>query len=299
MIDLHSHSIFSDGTDTPEALAGLADAAGLRALALTDHDTLEGLERFLACQARTRAELIPGIELSCRFLGRVLHVLGLFIDPTDPCFRERVEDMRARRVERNRLMVARLQAMGVAITWEEIAALAPTDSVSRTHFARALVRHGAAGSPQDAFKRFIGDEGPAFVPLKELTPRDAAAWIREAGGVSVVAHPGRFIPRNFRWEEAMADLKAQGLQGLEAHYPDYGPQEHQYFLDLAQTLAMVPSGGSDYHGGHKPGLHLGVGTGSLHVPDAVLEELRGCLQKGRPRDGVWRPDYRAQGPQGI
>jgi hypothetical protein len=274
VIDLHSHSIFSDGTDTPEALATLADAAGLRALALTDHDTLEGLERFLACQGSTRAELVPGIELSCRFLGRVLHVLGLFIDPADPVFRERVEEMRRRRVARNQLMVERLQQLGVAITWDEVAAMAPTDAISRTHFARALVRHGAAGSPQDAFRRYLGDDGPAFVPLQDLAPEDAATWIREAGGVSVVAHPGRFTPRNFRWEEAMADLKARGLQGLEAHYPDYGPQERRYFQDLAASLAMVPSGGSDYHGDHKPGQHLGVGTGSLHVPDGVLEQLR-------------------------
>ncbi len=282
MIDLHSHSIFSDGTDTPEALAGLADRAGLTALALTDHDTLEGLGRFLACQPRTAAELVPGIELSCRFLGRVLHVLGLFIDPGNPRFRARIEDMRERRVERNRRMVERLQDLGVAITWEEVAALAPTDAISRTHFARALVGHGAAGSPQDAFRRYIGDDGPAFVPLKDLTPRDAAAWIREAGGVSVVAHPGRFSHRSFRWEAAMADLKAQGLQGLEAHYPDYGPAEHQYFLDLARLLGMVPSGGSDYHGGHKPGQHLGVGTGSLHVPDEVLGRLKGL----RPAETV-------------
>jgi len=282
VIDLHSHSIFSDGTDTPEALAGLADRAGLTALALTDHDTLEGLGRFLACQPRTAAELVPGIELSCRFLGRVLHVLGLFIDPGNPRFRARIEDMRERRVERNRRMVERLQDLGVAITWEEVAALAPTDAISRTHFARALVGHGAAGSPQDAFRRYIGDDGPAFVPLKDLTPRDAAAWIREAGGVSVVAHPGRFSHRSFRWEAAMADLKAQGLQGLEAHYPDYGPAEHQYFLDLARLLGMVPSGGSDYHGGHKPGQHLGVGTGSLHVPDEVLGRLKGL----RPAETV-------------
>jgi len=275
VIDLHCHSIFSDGTDTPETLATLADGAGLRALALTDHDTLAGLERFLACQSRVRTELVPGVELSCRYLGRVLHVLGLFIDPADPTFQARIEDMRGRRIDRNRIMVARLRDMGVDITWEEVAALAPTDSVSRTHFARALVKHGAAGSPQDAFRRFIGDDGPAFVPLKDLTPRDAATWIREAGGVSVVAHPGRFSHRSFRWEEAMADLKAQGIQGLEAHYPDYGPLEHKYFLELAETLDMVPSGGSDYHGDHKPGQHLGVGTGSLHVPDAVLDLLRG------------------------
>jgi predicted metal-dependent phosphoesterase TrpH len=275
VIDLHCHSIFSDGTDTPEDLAALAFEAGLTALALTDHDTLEGLPRFLACQPCVDLELVPGIELSCRYLGRVLHVLGLFIDHGNPRFRARIDDMRERRVERNQLMVAKLRKMGVPITWEQVAQMAPTDSISRTHFARVLMLLGAAGSPQDAFRRFIGDEGPAFVALKELTPRDAATWVREAGGVAVVAHPGRFSHRSFRWEVAMADLKDQGIQGLEAHYPDYGPMEHRYFMELAGILDMVPTGGSDYHGTHKPGQHLGVGTGSLHVPDGVLDLLKG------------------------
>jgi predicted metal-dependent phosphoesterase TrpH len=274
VIDLHTHSIFSDGTDTPEELALEAQALGLRALALTDHDTLAGLPRFLAMQAQVETLLVPGIELSCRFLDRTLHMLGLFIDPGHPAFIARVEGLRAQRVARNREMVARLQAMGLLLTWEDVAGAAPTDLISRTHFARALMRIGAAGSPQDAFKRYVGDHAPGFVPFPELTPREAALWIREAGGLAVVAHPGRGIPRNFRWDEAMADLKAQGIQGFEAYYPDYGPLEQRYYLDLAATLDLVPTGGSDYHGAHKPGQTLGVGRGGLHVPDEVLARLQ-------------------------
>jgi predicted metal-dependent phosphoesterase TrpH len=161
----------------------------------------------------------------------------------------------------------------VAITWADLAAEAPTDLISRTHFARVLMRLGAAGSPQDAFRRYIGDDGPAFVPLVELAPGEAARWIREAGGVAVVAHPGRGLPRQFRWDEAMAELKAAGLQGFEAYYPDYGPQEERYFLNLAATLDMVPTGGSDHHGRHKPGQTLGVGRGGLAVPDEILDRL--------------------------
>lgn len=275
MIDLHCHSIFSDGTDTPEDLARLADEAGLRALALTDHDTLEGLPRFLACAPHTRAELVPGVELSCSFLGRSLHVLGLFLDPGDGRLGRRIAGMRQRRLERNQAMVRRLRELGVDITWEAVAALAPTDSVSRTHFAKALVRQGAAGSPQDAFRRYIGDDAPGYVPLPELAPAEASAWVRQAGGVAVVAHPGRFAHRNFCWDTAMADLKAAGIQGLEARYPDYGPQEERAFLALARTLDMVPTGGSDYHGEHKPGLRLGSGGGSLCVPDEILDLVKG------------------------
>jgi len=282
VIDLHSHSIFSDGTDTPEAMALAADAGGLTALALTDHDTLAGLDRFMAQQPRVATVLVPGIELSCRFMGRPLHMLGLFLRHTDPLLGERVESMRLRRLERNQAMVQRLRDRGVAITWEELALEAPTDLISRTHFARVLVRNGAAGSPEDAFRRLIGDDSPCYVPFPELRPAQAAAWIREAGGVAVVAHPGRGFPRGFRWDQAMLDLKNQGVQGLEAFYPDYGPLEQRYFLQLAEELDLAPSGGSDYHGGNKPGQKLGVGRGGLHVPDGALGRLRALATPARP-----------------
>jgi predicted metal-dependent phosphoesterase TrpH len=273
MIDLHAHSLFSDGTDTPEAMARAGDAAGLTALALTDHDTLAGLDRFMAQQPSVATLLVPGIELSCRFMGRPLHMLGLFLDFTDPRLVERVAGMRARRLERNQRMLRRLQEQGVAITWEDLAAEAPTDLISRMHFAKVLVRAGAAGSRQDAFQRFIGDDAPCHVPIPDLDPGTAVGWIHDAGGVAVVAHPGRGFPRGFRWDQAMLELKAAGIQGFEAYYPDYGPLEHRYFLDLARNLDLVPSGGSDYHGGHKPGVALGVGGGGLHVPDGILDRL--------------------------
>jgi predicted metal-dependent phosphoesterase TrpH len=273
MIDLHAHSIFSDGTDTPEALARAGDAIGLKALALTDHDTLAGLDRFTAQQPALTTLLVPGIELSCRFMSRSLHMLGLFLDFTDPVLAGRVAGMRARRLTRNQAMLALLQARGIAIHWEDVTAEAPTDLVSRTHFARVLVRKGAAGSPQDAFQRLIGDDGPCHVPFPELTPREAARWIREAGGVALVAHPGRGFSRGFRWDQAMLELKQAGVQGFEAYYPDYGPAEQRYFQDLARDLDLLPSGGSDYHGGNKPGLALGVGGGGFQVPDHLLEPL--------------------------
>ena len=280
MIDLHCHSTFSDGTDHPEALALAADAAGLRALALTDHDTLGGLEAFLGQQPRVRTLLVAGIELSCRFMGRPLHVLGLFLDPGHPGLVQRVAQLRLRRQERNELMLKRLQARSIPLTWEALVLEAPTDLISRTHFARALVRCGAAGSLKDAFHRLIGDDCPCCVPFQDLGAGEASTWIREAGGVAVVAHPGRSFPRGFRWDQAMLELKRAGIQGFEAYYPDYGPAEQHYFLDLADTLDMVPCGGSDYHGGHKPGLALGVGTGSLHVPDAVLDRLQRLQGRG-------------------
>lgn len=282
MIDLHSHSLFSDGTDEPETLARLADEAGLTALALTDHDTLDGLPRFLAAQPGTRARLVPGMELSCRFLDMELHILGLFIDPSDARLRERIEDMRRRREDRNARMIERLHLMDIPITLKEVREQAPSRTVSRTHFAKALVKRGAAGSRQDAFARYIGDGCPGHVPFRNLAPSEAAQWISEAGGAAVLAHPGRSAVRSFRWEDAMRDLKEQGIVGFEAYYGEYGPTEQRYFCELAEKLDMVPCGGSDYHGSTKEGLRLGVGRGTLHVPDESLAALQARLPRRNP-----------------
>lgn len=281
MIDLHCHSTCSDGTDTPETLAALADEAGLTALALTDHDTVAGLPRLMACQPTTRCRLLPGIELSCRFLGSEMHVLGLLFDPLDAQLLERVEALRVRRIARNTALLDRLRTLGVPLEWEDVLALAPGDQVSRAHFARALVKKGIVCKPQDAFHRYIGEGAPAYVPFKDLTPGDAAGWIREAGGVALVAHPGRTSRRLFPWDGAMKDLKAQGFVGFEARYSDYGPAEQAYFEALARDLDMLPSGGSDYHGAFKPGIRLGVGRGDLEVPDAWLENLEAAARCGR------------------
>lgn len=269
MIDLHCHSTFSDGGDSPETLVRLAEDARLHALALTDHDTLEGLTPFLSAQASTSVKLIPGIELSCRFLGRELHVLGLFLDPDHPPLRRQVEELRERREARNFRMLKRLQELGHRLVWEDIAREAPSRLVSRAHFARALTRCGVVNSPNEAFGRLIGDGCPGHVPFRDLDPAEAARWIRAAGGVAVVAHPGRSAHRGFIWDEAMQDLRNAGLLGLEARYSDYGPREVAYFTALAQALDMSPSGGSDYHGSYKPGIHLG----RLEVPDDWLAGL--------------------------
>lgn len=279
MLDFHCHSLFSDGTDAPEELVRLGKEAGLDALALTDHDTMEGLPRFLGQQAHVKMTLVSGIELSCRFLGRSLHVLGLFVNPEDSIFQHRLVDLRQRREERNLRMVGKLQTMGLPITWELVQAQAPTALVARPHFARALVACGSASSSPDAFLRYVGDHAPGFVERKELEPSEAIRWIWEAGGVPLVAHPGRF-GRGFIWDEAMPVLRKTGMAGFEAFYGDYSPSEQTYFNALAARLGMARSGGSDYHGANKPGLKLGVGWGGLKVPSELLAELENARDNG-------------------
>ena len=257
----------------------MGEEAGLDALALTDHDTLEGLPRFLGQQPLVKARLIPGIELSCRFLGRSLHVLGLFVNPGDMTFQQRLVDLRQRREDRNLRMVGKLQAMGLSITWELVQAQAPTALVARPHFANALVACGAASSPPEAFLRYVGDHAPGFVERQELEPSEAIRWIWEAGGIPLVAHPGRF-GRGFIWDEAMLVLRKAGMSGFEAFYGDYSSSEQNYFNTLAARLDMARSGGSDYHGANKPGLKLGTGWGGLKVPNEVLAELEIARENG-------------------
>lgn len=273
MIDLHCHSSCSDGSDSPEQLPLLAERVGLSALALTDHDTLEGLPPFLALQSKVRTRLIPGIELSCRFLNMEVHLLGLFLNPDHEALQAHVQKLQERRHDRNKRMAQRLHALGVSLTLEEVTRFSPSRLVSRAHFAKALVHHGQAGSRQDAFARFIGDGRPAHVPFEPLSFEEACRWIKAADGVPVLAHPGRSAVRNFRWDEALKDLQAMGLEGIEAIYSEYGAREEAYFLDLARSLGLAASGGSDYHGDMKPGISLGTGRGALRVPDAFLAEL--------------------------
>lgn len=273
MIDLHCHTLHSDGTDTPESLALLGESARLSALCLTDHDTLGGIPRFLAMQSQVKVRLLVGTELSCRFLGQSLHVLGLLVDPGDAVFEARLEELRGRREDRNRRMLLRLAELGCPITIEDVQAHADTPLLSRVHFAKALAARGFVRRAPEAFERLIGDDCPGFVPREELSPTEAARWIREAGGVPVVAHPGRFIGGGFRWDDAMADLQRQGLEGLEGYYGEYRASEQKYFVALAARLGMVVTGGSDYHGANKPGLRLGRGRGGLQVPDDLLDRL--------------------------
>ena len=280
MIDLHCHTLHSDGTDTPERLALLADEARLTALCLTDHDTLGGIPAFLATQPRVKARLLVGTELSCRFLGRSLHVLGLLVDPVDARFQARLEELRGRRDDRNRRMIARLAELGCPITFEDVQAQADTPLLSRVHFAKALAARGFVHRAPEAFERLIGDDCPGFVPREELSPAEACRWIREAGGVPVVAHPGRFAGGSFRWDEAMPDLQREGIEGLEGYYGEYRAAEQRYFVALAARLGMVVTGGSDYHGANKPGLRLGVGRGGLKVPDDLLERLEAQQRRG-------------------
>jgi hypothetical protein len=288
VIDLHTHSVRSDGTDPPERVAELAAAVGLRAFALTDHDTTAGLAAAGRRAAELGVELVPGCEVSCAFGDRSAHVLVYFLGDAGTPLHEELARLRDDRVTRNRRLVERLASLGVPVTYDEVVAEAGgEENLGRPHFAAVLVRNGAAADRQDAFDRWLGQGRPGYVPKARLTPAEVAALATASGAVAVLAHPFTLglDPPDLR--AAVTELAAAGFGGLEAYYGRYTPAERAGLVSLAAQADLVATGGSDYHGAAKPDLAVGTGRGDLKVPDAVLERLaarrptRACVTTSR------------------
>jgi len=274
VIDLHVHSAVSDGSDPPEVIPELAKEAGCSAVALTDHDTLAGLEAARRRAAEVGIELVGGCEVSCAFSGTSTHVLVYFIDREEGAFHEELARFREDRVRRNRQLAQLLASLGIAITYEEaVAAASSEDSLGRPHFAGLLVAKGAAESIPDAFDRWLAQGRPAFVPKARVHPAEIARVARAGGGVCVLAHPLTLELAADELDRAVGELAGAGFSGIEAHYASYRPEQRRALAKLAARHDLVATGGSDYHGTVKPGLAVGTGRGDLNVPDAVLERL--------------------------
>lgn len=274
MIDLHTHSRISDGTDEPERIAELAAAAGCSAFALTDHDTLAGLDAARARATALGVTLVDGCEVSCSFRDTSAHVLIYFVGPGDGPLQDELVRLRADRVARNRLLVDRLRELDLPVTYEEVVAeAAGEDSVGRPHFATVLVRAGAADSVPDAFDRWLGRGAPAYVEKARVAPADIIHAARGSGGVAVLAHPLTLGLDDSTLASAVGELAEAGLVGLEATYARYNPHQRAALTTLARRAGLVATGGSDYHGTIKPGLSVGTGEGDLAVSDAVLDQL--------------------------
>ncbi|MEU3758316.1 PHP domain-containing protein [Streptomyces sp. 2BBP-J2] len=250
-IDLHTHSTASDGTDTPAELVRKAAAAGLDVVALTDHDTTRGHADALAALPQGLT-LVTGAELSCRLDGVSMHLLAYLFDPEEPALLAERELVRDDRVPRAKGMIAKLNALGVPVTWEQVARIAGDGSVGRPHVASALVELGVVGSVSDAFTpEWLADGGRAYVPKHETDPFEAVRLVKNAGGVTVFAHPaavkrGRTVP-----ESAIAELAAAGLDGIEVDHMDHDPGTRTRLRGLAGELGLLVTGSSDYHGSRK------------------------------------------------
>ena len=278
MVDLHVHSTCSDGTFTPEELVDYAIQKRLTAFALTDHDTVNGLDRAIRYAEKLRQaqvpEVIPGIELSTEYQGKDIHMIGLFIDYRQPEFAHYLEDFIRSRENRNEKMCALLREHGIDITYEALLAEFPGAVITRAHFARYLLSHGYIQSMKEAFDRYVGDHCPCFFPREKVTPAQAVELILRAGGVPVLAHPILYHMSDDRLDTLVAELKKIGLVGIEAIYSTYTTAEERQIRGLASKYDLQISGGSDFHGANKPKIDLGTGWGKLYVPDEVLENLR-------------------------
>jgi len=259
MIDLHAHTTASDGTLTPTQLVHLARDRGLSALAVTDHDTVDGVAEAMEAAATCGVELVPGIELSVDYPHGELHLLGYLLDFQDPEFVHQLTSIQENRFNRNGVMLRRIQEHGFDITRQEVEAEAGGGQIGRPHFARALIRKGYATSVPDAFERFLGTGRPLHVPKVRLDPEAAIRLIHQAGGLAVIAHP-KFLafPTAEALEQEMARLQALGLDGLECYYRMHTQFETELFLGIARRLGLLVTAGSDFHGlfGDEPVLGL-------------------------------------------
>lgn len=277
MIDLHCHSTFSDGSLTPEELVAEAERIGLTALALTDHDCLAGLERFLAAGAGKRIRLVPGIELSVDCAFGTMHMLGYWMRPDDPELNAQLEWVRDGRAMRNREILRKLNELGMAVTWDEVKAAAGDGVVGRPHFAQVMLAKGYAKDKGEVFDKWLGDGKPAYADRPRLTAERAIELIRGAGGVAVLAHPFTLRIGKESMAKLIAGLTAAGLGGMECYYSEHSADLTKEFLALAETNGLVATGGSDFHGEMSPGVSLGTGFGGLNVPDEVVDRLAALL----------------------
>ncbi len=273
MIDLHTHSTFSDGSFTPEQLAQEASFVGLSAVALTDHDSIEGVPRFLAACRAVRVRGVPGVELSAEYQDGTMHILGYFIDLQHPEMTERLKEIRAGRVARNAEILKHINDMGLALTMAEVADYAGGDNIGRLHFSQALVARGYASTRQEAFDRYLGKGRKGYADRLRLSPRDCIELIRRAGGIPVLAHPFTLNLGKPAMARQVGELAEFGLQGIEIFYPQQNVRQMKQYQALARQFNLVMTGGTDFHGAPMPDIKLGSGFGETRIPETVLEQL--------------------------
>jgi predicted metal-dependent phosphoesterase TrpH len=279
-VDLHSHSTASDGTLTPTQVVQLAKESGLSALALTDHDTVDGIAEAQSASANVGIDFLPGIEISAEFPHPgTLHILGYGIDPNLPSLKNLTEQLLAGRDNRNPRIVEKLQEMGVAVTMEEWEAEAKGNVLGRPQLAAILLRKGYVTSIKQAFEKYLGQGAPAYFDKERLTPRQAFDRIREAGGLPVLAHPVQLrLENDAQLERVIKDLLDMGLAGIEVIHSDHDAATVEKLSRLADKYNLLKTGGSDFHGSNKKDIRMGW-AGGKRIPrkffDALMQKLGG------------------------
>lgn len=276
-VDLHTHTSASDGTDSPAGMVRRAAGLGLGAVAVTDHDTLAGLDEAEAAGRALGVEIVRGCEISTRFGQSEVHIVGLWV----PRETERLKPLEAAlahvregRATRNRRMAERLADLGLPVTYEAVRELAGGEVVGRPHFAALLCRLGVTATPREAFDRYLGAGRSAYVPRELPEPAEAVTWLSAIGATACLAHPRLIRCAPEALEDLVASLVPHGLNAIEAYHSEHSAADERVCVELAQRHGLLLSGGSDYHGAAKPGVELGRGRGGLRVTAAILERLR-------------------------
>ena len=276
--DLHTHSLFSDGSCTPAELIAQAKELGLT-IALTDHNTVAGLPDFLAEAKKQGVRAIPGIEFSTLFRGRELHLVGLFVQSEDYAFLEGVAEKYQRlKDESNRKMVRQLNAAGYALDYQELLSRSPGGNLNRAHIASGLVEKGYVSSVQEAFEKLLDKNLPFYVPCERLQITDCIRMFRQRKIVSVLAHPLKDLTEA-ELRSCLPELVEAGLMALETHHSSCDDEAIVLATEIAEEFHLLPSGGSDFHGLAKPNIQLGLGKGNLRIPVSLLDDMEAARDR--------------------
>ena len=297
-VDLHTHSTASDGTMTPLDLVRYASVKRLSAMALSDHDCVDGLDEAIEEGVRVGVEVIPSLEVSADYPGGTMHVLGFFVDHHQSDFQSQLKKLQDARNERNPKIVENLQKEGLEITMKEVVAASGGGLVGRPHFAKVLIDKGYVSTMPEAFDRYLKKGAPGYVEKFRFSPEDTINMIHGAGGVAVLAHPFTLFKGSPNkpsevLETLLPTLTQFGLDGMEVLYSTYSDSQARYYRKLADKLDLLPSGGSDFHGSHKPDIDLGVGLGWLKIPYDFMEAFRVKSQSYRSGHGLSSSDSNA------
>ncbi len=281
LVDLHIHSTASDGTCTPSELIAMALDSGLSAIAITDHDTVDGVQEALSLAQQTGLEVIPGIEISAASSSSQLHILGYYIDHKNQALLDALSWMRTQRATRNPKILSKLQDLGIPVTEDQVSRIAGSAVQGRPHIAQAMMEIGAVKTLEEAFDLYLGKDKPAYIPKSKINPLEAINLIRGAGGIPVVAHP-LFLERDgIHLDPFIGELCDTGLGGIEVWYSDHSEDDTTRYAAIAEKYNLIITGGSDYHGTRKPGVELGIGYGSLRIPYSIVQNLKKATSNAR------------------
>lgn len=277
LIDLHVHSNASDGSLTPSEVADSAIEAGLKAIALTDHDTVDGIEEIMDYTASKDLEVIPGIELSCYYKNREIHILGYYMDYKNEELQRELQVLKEAREGRNLRMVELMQADGLNVTMEKLLHGNPDSVITRAHFARVLVEEGICKDKDTAFKKYIGIGCKYYLPKPQVTCETAMKILRKYSKGAFLAHPLLYHLGYNQIDELLVYLKSLGLKGIEAYHSSNNSYESDKLRSLALKHDLLISGGSDFHGVVKPNIKLGVGRGGMKIPITLLDNIKALM----------------------